>query len=87
MESNTNGIYKASDIILVKSVDVNKTELIKYDYTDGGDSLKFSLGNRDKIKYFILSVYNQDGTIILDMPDFFVHIQFIIRKKYETNLI
>ncbi len=28
MESNTNGIYKASDLILVKSVDVNKNELI-----------------------------------------------------------
>jgi hypothetical protein len=37
MESNTNGIYyKASDLILVKSVDVNKNELIKYDNVDGG---------------------------------------------------
>jgi hypothetical protein len=36
MESNTNGIYKASDLILVKSVDVYKNELIKYDNIDGG---------------------------------------------------
>jgi hypothetical protein len=28
MESNTNGVYKASDLILVKSVDVDKNELI-----------------------------------------------------------
>ncbi len=49
MESNTNGIFKASDLILVKSVDVNKNELIKYDDVDGGDSFKLSLGNRDKI--------------------------------------
>jgi hypothetical protein len=30
MESNTNGVYKASDLILVKSVDVDKNELILY---------------------------------------------------------
>ena len=87
MESNTNGIYKASDLILVKSVDVNKNELIKYDNVDGGDSFRYSLGNRDKIKYFVLSVYNQDGVTISDMPDYFIHIQFIIRKKDETKLI
>ena len=39
MESNANGIYKASDLILVKSVDVYKNELIKYDNIDGGDNL------------------------------------------------
>jgi hypothetical protein len=87
MESNTNGIYKASDLILVKSVDVNKNELIKYDNVDGGDSFRYSLGNREKIKYFVLSVYNQDGMTISDMPDYFIHIQFIIRKKDETKLI
>jgi hypothetical protein len=87
MESNTNGIYKASDLILVKSVDVNKNELIKYDNVDGGDSFRYSLGNREKIKYFVLSVYNQDGVTISDMPDYFIHIQFIIRKKDETKLI
>jgi hypothetical protein len=85
MESNTNGIYKASDLILVKSIDVNKNELIKYDNIDCGDSFRYSLGNRDKIKYFVLSVYNQDGVTLSDMPDYFIHIQFIIRKKMKQN--
>ena len=87
MESNTNGIYKASDLILVKSVDVNKNEYIKYDNVDGGDSFKYTLGNRDKIKYFVLSVYNQDGATIPDMPDYLMHIQFIIKKVDETKSI
>jgi hypothetical protein len=65
----------------------DKNELIKYDNVDGGDSFRYSLGNRDKIKYFVLSVYNQDGVTIPDMPDYFIHIQFIIRKKDETKLI
>ena len=87
MESNTNGVYKASDLILVKSVDVNKNELILYENIDGGDSFRFDLGNRDKIKYFVLSVYDQNGNTISDMPDYFMHIQFIIRKVDETKLI
>ncbi len=53
---------------------------------DGGDSLRYRLGKRDKIKYFVLSVYNQDGATILDMPDYFIHIQFVT-KKNETRLI
>ena len=56
MESNTNGVYKASDLILVKSVDVDKNELILYNNIDAGDSFRYDLGNRDKIKYFVLSL-------------------------------
>ena len=85
MESNNNGVYKASDLILVKSVNVNKNELISYENIDGGDSFRFDLGNRDRIKYFVLSVYDQDGNTIQDMTDYFMHIQFIIRKKNETK--
>ena len=87
MESNTNGVYKASDLILVKSVDVDKNELILYNNIDGGDSFRYALGNRDKIKYFILSVYDQNGNTINDMPEYFMHIQFIIRKIDETKTI
>ena len=87
MESNTNGVYKASDLILVKSVDVDKNELILYNNIDGGDSFRYDLGNRDKIKYFVLSVYDQNGNTITDMPDYLMHIQFIIRKIDETKLI
>jgi hypothetical protein len=87
MESNTNGVYKASDLILVKSVDVDKNELILYNNIDGGDSFRYDLGNRDKIKYFVLSVYDQNGNTIIDMPDYLMHIQFIIRKMDETKTI
>ena len=38
--------------------------LIDYQNIDGGDSFKFNLGNKDRIKYFILSVYDQDGNTI-----------------------
>ena len=85
MERNKNGEYKASDLILVKAVNVNKKELISYENIDGGDSFRFDLGNRDRIKYFVLSVYDQDGNTIQDMTDYFMHVQFIIRKKNETT--
>jgi hypothetical protein len=87
MESNTNGIYKASDLILVKSVDVNKNELILYENIDGGESFRFDLANKDRIKYFVLSVYDQDGNTISDMSEYFMHIQFIVRNNDETKLI
>ena len=61
--------------------------MFKYENVDGVDSFKFSLGNGDTIKYFVLSVYNQDGTTISDMQDYFMHFHFIIRNKNETNLI
>ena len=84
MESNNSDVYKASDLILVKLVNVNKNELISYENIYGGDSFRFDLGNRDRIKYFVLSVYDQDGNTIQDMTDYFMHIQNIIRKKDET---
>ena len=88
MESSNNiGVYKPSDLILVKSVNVNKNELISYENIDWGDSFRFNLGNRDRIKYFILSVYDQDGNTIQDMADYFMHIQFIIRGKNETKVL
>ncbi len=42
---------------------------------DGGDSFKSALGNNDRIKYFILSVQDQDWNTIIDMTDYIVHIQ------------
>jgi hypothetical protein len=37
MEFDTNCVYKASDLILVKSVDVNTNELIRYYNVDGSE--------------------------------------------------
>jgi hypothetical protein len=85
MESLNSGVYKCSDLILVKFIDVYKNEMIKYENVDGCESFSYDLGNRDRIKYFTLSVYDQDGNTISDMSDYLIHLQFTIRKKDETK--
>ena len=88
MESNlNNSVYKASDLIFQTSVNVPKGYLIDYQNIDGGDSFKFTLGNNDRIKYFILSVYDQDGNTISDMTDYIIHIQFTINKKSQQEIL
>jgi hypothetical protein len=88
MESNlNNSVYKASDLIFQTSVNVPKGYLIDYQNIDGGDSFKFTLGNNDRIKYFILSVYDQDGNTITDMTDYIIHIQFTINKKSQQEIL
>jgi hypothetical protein len=86
MESNlNNSVYKASDLIFQTAVNVPKGYLITYQNIDGGDSFKYTLGNNDRIKYFILSVYDQDGNTITDMTDYIIHIQFTINKKSQQE--
>ena len=88
MESNlNNSVYKASDLIFQTAVNVPKGFLIDYQNIDGGDSFKFTLGNHDRIKYFILSVYDQDGNTITDMTDYIIHIQFTINKKSQKEAL
>jgi hypothetical protein len=86
MESNfNNSVYKASDLIFQTAVNVPKGYLITYQNVDGGDSFKYTLGNNGRIKYFILSVYDQDGNTITDMTDYIIHIQFTINKKSQKE--
>ena len=88
MESSiNNSVYKASDLIFQTSVNVPKGYLIDYKNIDGGDSFKFTLGNHDRIKYFILSVYDQDGNTITDMTDYIIHIQFTVNKKKQQETL
>ena len=82
---NCYGVWQNSDIILQKGVDVPKNGLIKYENIDGGDSFQYYLCNTDRIKYFSLSVFDQDMNKIVDMPDYLLHIQFNIRNKQHTN--
>jgi hypothetical protein len=42
--------------------------------------IRYIINNHD-IKYFTLSCYNQDGITTTDMPDYSMHIQFIINKQ------
>jgi hypothetical protein len=88
MESNlNNSLYKASDLIFQMGINVPKGYLLDYQNIDGGDSFKFNLGNKDRIKYYILSVYDQDGNTISDMTDYIIHMQFTINKKSNTDLL
>lgn len=80
--SNIKGLYKPSDLIFQKAIDVNKNELILYEMND--DSYRYIINN-DNIKHFTLSCYNQDGITINDMPDYSLHLQFIINKKDNTE--
>ena len=88
MESGVNNsVYKASDLIFQTSVNVPKGYLIDYQNIDGGDSFKYTLGNNDRIKYFILSVYDQDGNTITDMTDYIMHIQFEVQTKSKKEIL
>ena len=90
MESGVNNsVYKASDLIFQSSVNVPKGYLINYNNVDGGDSFKYTLfiGNTDRIKYFILSVYDQDGNTITDMTDYIMHIQFEVNDKSKKEVL
>jgi len=88
MESNmNNSVYKASDLIFQTSVNVPKGYLINYQNMDGGDNFKYTLGNVDRIKYFILSVYDQDGKTLTDMTDYIIHMQFTINKKSQQEIL
>jgi len=88
MESNiNNSVFKASDLIFQTSVNVPKGYLINYQNMDGGDNFKYTLGNVDRIKYFILSVYDQDGKTLTDMTDYIIHMQFTINKKSQQEIL
>jgi hypothetical protein len=88
MESGVNNsVYKASDLIFQTSINVPKGYLIDYQNIDGGDSFKYTLGNNDRIKYFILSVYDQDGNTITDMTDYIMHIQFEVQTKSKKEIL
>ncbi len=68
-------------------MNVPKGYLINFQNLEGGDSFKYTLGNLDRIKYFILSVYDQDGNTIKDMTDYIIHIQFTINKKSQQEIL
>ena len=88
MESNiNNSVYKASDLIFQTSVNVPKGYLIDYQNIDGGDSFKYTLANPEKIKYFTLSVYDQDGNTITDMTDYIIHLQFEVNTKSKKEVL
>ena len=88
MESSVNNsVYKASDLIFQTSVNVPKGYLIDYQNIDGGDSFKYTLGNPEKIKYFTLSVYDQDGNTITDMTDYIIHLQFEVNNKSKKEVL
>jgi hypothetical protein len=86
MEEYEYYLYKASDLIFQTSVNLNvrKGYLINYQNI-GGESFKYTLDNNDRIKYFLLSVHDQDDNTRTDMTDYIIHIQFTINKKVNKK--
>jgi hypothetical protein len=83
MEPNLKkSVCKASDLIFQTSVNVSQ---VYFQNTDGGDSSKYSIGNNDRIKHFISSVYDQDGNTMTDMTDNIIQIQFTTIKKVKKK--
>lgn len=80
-----NGIFNASDIIFMKSIDVERFGLIKYENQDNNTSFIYKLCNINSIKYLTLKIYDQNMKIIKDIPDFNLTIQIITMNKDKTN--
>jgi hypothetical protein len=45
----------------------------------------WTLGNSNRIKYFVLSVYDQDGNTIPDMTYYIIHIQYTLNKTSQQK--
>jgi hypothetical protein len=65
------------------TVDVPSYSLLKYENIDGGNSFSYILLDKE-IKYLNLLVKNQSKEFI-DIPDYDVTIQFIIRNRNNYN--
>ena len=82
---NVYGFYQNTDIILQKAIDVPKNGLLQYENIDAGDSFHFLLCNVDRIKYFTLQVFDQNMNPISDLPDYDMHLQFIVHQRDKTE--
>ena len=77
--------FKISNIIFTHTIDVSKNQLITYDNKDGNNNFTFLLNNMYNIKYFKLRCYDQNLNIIDDMPNYYMTLQFNIKKKDNTE--
>ena len=87
LDNLNNSQFIHSKVIFFKAIDVPATGLLTYDNVDGGDSFQFKLSNQEQITWFKLNIYNQDYTIIPNMTDYILNLQFVKQKKSNSVLI
>jgi len=77
--------YEPSNIIFVKAIDVPVNGLLQYNNIDSGDSFQYRLANIEQVRWFNLSIYNQDDELIPNFSDYILLLQFV-RHKTENKL-
>lgn len=77
-----NGYFKASSCLFYKHIDQETNKLICYDNLDANTSFQYKLSQNENINKFVISFVNQDGEDILDMPEWFMCVQF---EKYKND--
>jgi len=80
-----NGIFNASDIIFMKSIDVARNGIIKYENQDNNTSFIYKLSNINNIKYLTLKIFDQNMNFITDLPEFSMTLQIILMNKEKTD--
>jgi hypothetical protein len=87
-ENNFNNIKKStfqpSNIIFYKNIDMDKNKLLTYDNNDSNASFEYKLSNTQEIHTFDITVFNQDGATIEDMPNWSMCIQFEKHVKDDS---
>ena len=87
-ENNFNNIRKTSfqpsNIIFYKTVDTGSNQLLVYDNNDSNSSFEYKLSNVENISTFTITIFDQDGNTIDDMPDWHMCIQFQKLKTDDT---
>ena len=87
-ENNLNNIQKSvfqpSNILFYKTIDTDANKLLVYDNEDSNSSFQYTVTRIENINNFNISVFNQDGYIIEDMPDWSMCLQFERHVKDDS---
>ena len=87
-ENNLNNIQKSvfqpSNILFYKTIDTDANKLLVYDNEDSNSSFQYTVTRIENINNFSISVFNQDGYIIEDMPDWNMCLQFEHHVKDDS---
>lgn len=90
-ENNFNNIKKSSfqpsNIIFYKTIDIEKNRLLTYNNDDSNSNFEYILSNTQEISNFDITVFNQDGNVIEDLPDWSMCLQFEKHVKDDTLTI
>lgn len=79
--------FQPSNIIFYKNIDVGKNKLLVYDNEDSNMSFEYTLLNTQDIHSFDITIFNQDGDLVEDMPDWSMCIQFTKNAKDDSVVL